>query len=391
MKVEKLERADRLNQLPPYLFAEIDRMKSDAAKKGLDIISLGIGDPDLPTPPHIIEALSEAAKDPANHQYPSYVGMIPFRQAVADWYKQRFGVDLDPEREVLSLIGSKEGIAHISLAFINPGDVSIVPDPAYPVYHAGTVFAGGETVTMPLLPENQFLPDLEDLKRGVLRRAKLLFLCYPNNPTAAVATEEFFTQAVEFAREHQVILVHDAAYSEMYFDGVQTLSILQIPGAKEVAVEFHSLSKTYNMTGWRVGFAVGNEDVLAGLGAIKTNVDSGIFQAVQHAGIAALTGDQSCVEEMRRTYERRRDVMVKGLQSIGLNPNKPSATFYVWIPVPKKYTSLEFTAHILKETGVVITPGNGFGETGEGFVRMALTQTEERIQEAVDRIQKAGF
>jgi LL-diaminopimelate aminotransferase len=301
MKVEKLERADRLNQLPPYLFAEIDRMKTDAAKKGLDIISLGIGDPDLPTPAHIIEALTEAAKDPANHQYPSYVGMIPFRQAVADWYKQRFAVDLDPEREVLSLIGSKEGIAHISLAFINPGDVAIVPDPAYPVYHAGTVFAGGETVTMPLLAENQFLPDLEDLKRGVLRRAKLLFLCYPNNPTAAVATEEFFTQAVEFAREHEVILVHDAAYSEMYFDGVQTLSILQIPGAKEVAVEFHSLSKTYNMTGWRVGFAVGNEDVLAGLGAVKTNVDSGIFQAVQHAGIAALTGDQSCVEEMRRT------------------------------------------------------------------------------------------
>ncbi|MBI2880080.1 MAG: LL-diaminopimelate aminotransferase [Candidatus Tectomicrobia bacterium] len=387
----KLERAERLNRLPPYLFAEIDRMKTEAAKKGLDIISFGIGDPDLPTPPHIVEALNAAAQNPANHQYPAYEGLRAFRHAVAEWYKGRFEVELDPEREVLILIGSKEGIAHLPLAFLNPGDVSIVPDPGYPVYHAGTVFAGGESVKMPLLAENGFLPDLEDLKRGVLRRAKLLFLNYPNNPTAAVATEEFFAQAVECAREHEIILVHDAAYSEMYFDGVKTRSVLQTPGAKEVSVEFHSLSKTYNMTGWRVGFAVGNADVLSGLGAIKTNVDSGVFQAIQEAGVTALKGDQSCVEEMRRVYERRRDLMVEGLQSLGLQPNRPSATFYVWIPVPKKYTSLEFTAHLLRETGVVITPGNGFGEAGEGFVRMALTRGEERIQEALERIRNAGF
>lgn len=386
-----LYRAERLKRLPPYLFAEIDRMKSEAAKTGLDIISFGIGDPDLPTPSHIIEALEKGAQNPANHQYPSYEGMLTFRQAVADWYMQRFGVDLDPEREVLSLIGSKEGIAHISLAFINPGDVAIIPDPAYPVYHAGSVFAGGETVSMPLEAENDFLPDLEDLKRSVLQRARLLFLNYPNNPTAAVATEDFFSQAVEFAREHEIILAHDAAYSEMYFDGVQTRSIMQTPGAKDVAVEFHSVSKTYNMTGWRIGFVVGNAEVLAGLGAVKTNIDSGAFQAVQEAAIAALTGDQSCVEEMRSTYEKRRNILIEGLQSLGLEANKPSATFYVWFPVPEKYSSIDFTAHLLKETGVVVTPGNGFGEAGEGFVRMTLTQTEERIREALERIRNAGF
>ncbi len=386
-----LERADRLKRLPPYLFAELDRMKTEAGKTGLDIISFGVGDPDLPTPPPIIEALEAGGRNPVNHQYPSYEGMPSFRQAVADWYKGRFDVDLDPEREVLSLIGSKEGLAHISLAFINPGDVAVIPDPAYPVYEAGAVFAGGEVVAMPLLPENDFLPDLEDLKRGVLKRTQLLFLNYPNNPTAAVATEAFFAQAVEFAREHDVVLVHDAAYSEMYFDGVTTPSILQTPGAKAVAVEFHSVSKTYNMTGWRIGFVVGNADVLSGLGAVKTNVDSGAFQAVQEAAVAALTGDQSCVDEMRSVYERRRDVMVEGLRGLGLAPNQPSATFYVWVPVPEKYTSMEFTAHLLRETGVVVTPGNGFGVNGEGFFRLALTQSEERILEGLERIRNAGF
>lgn len=386
-----LDRAERLKLLPPYLFAEIDRMKAEAAKTGLDIISFGIGDPDLPTPSHIIEALDRGAQDSKNHQYPSYEGMLSFRRAVVGWYEKRFGVDLNPEDEVLSLIGSKEGIAHISLAFINPGDVAIVPDPAYPVYHAGVVFAGGETVSMPLEAEYGFLPDLEGLKRNVLKRAKLMFLNYPNNPTAAVATESFFSEAVEFAREHEIILVHDAAYSEMFFDGVQTRSILQTPGAKDVAVEFHSVSKTYNMTGWRVGFVAGNKEVLAGLGAVKTNIDSGVFQAVQEAAIAALTGDQLCVEQMRSTYEKRRDHLVEGLQSLGLKAQKPSATFYVWFPTPEKYSSIEFTAHLLKETGVVVTPGNGFGDAGEGFVRMTLTQTEERIQEALERIRNAGF
>lgn len=384
-------RAERLKRLPPYLFAELDRMRQEAIERGETIVNLGIGDPDLPTPPHIVESLKRAAENPAYHRYPSYEGMPRFREAAAAWYRDRFGVELDPRREVLSLIGSKEGLGHLPLAFIDPGDVALIPDPAYPVYAAGVVFAGGHPVRMPLLPEDAFLPDLEDVKIGDVRRAKLLFLNYPNNPTAAVAPEEFFAQVVTFAKEYHLIVAHDAAYSEVAFDGYRPLSFLQTPGAKEVGVEFHSLSKTFNMTGWRVGFAVGNEQVLSALGAVKTNVDSGVFQAVQEAAITALTGEQGCVEEMRQVYGRRRDLMLKGIHSLGLQAESPRATFYVWIRVPEGYTSASFTAHLLQEAGVVTTPGNGFGEWGEGFIRVALTQDEARIEEALERIRKAGF
>jgi LL-diaminopimelate aminotransferase len=383
--------AKRLQGLPPYLFAEIDRMKQEQVKKGVDIISLGIGDPDLPTPPHIIQALAKAAADPANHRYPSYEGMLTFRKAAADWYRSRFGVTLDPATELLSLIGSKEGIGHFPLAFVDPGDVVLVPDPAYPVYHAGTLFADGEAYPMPLARSRGFLPDLDAIPGDVLKRAKILWLNYPNNPTGAVAPREFLVKAVEFARRNRLILAHDAPYSEMAYDGYRPESILSVPGAKEVAVEFHSLSKTYNMTGWRVGFAVGNAEILKGLGRIKTNLDSGVFQAVQYAGIAALTGPQQCIADNCRIYQERRDVLVGALQAMGFAVEAPKATFYLWMPVPKGFTSKSFSIEILAKAGVVLTPGSGFGAAGEGYVRAAFTVGVERIREAVQRIKKLGI
>ncbi len=387
----KVERAERLKRLPPYLFAEIDRMKRQALDEGIDIISLGVGDPDLPTPDHIIEELSPASRRPANHQYPSYEGMPAFRKACADWYAKRFGVALDPGAEVLSLIGSKEGIAHIPLAFVNPGDYTLVPEPAYPVYEIGTYFADGQPHFLPLREENDFLPDLSAVPAEIAKKARLMFINYPNNPTAACAEVDFYNEVVEFARSHDIIVCSDIAYSEMAFDGFRPVSFLNAKGAKEVGVEFHSCSKTYNMTGWRVGFAVGNAETLAGLGQIKTNIDSGVFQAVQEAGIQALTADQSCVDFMRETYQKRRDVMVEGLRKLGLRVNKPKATFYLWVQCPDGYTSSEFTAHLLQNCGVVTTPGVGFGKSGEGYIRMALTVTEERLREAIDRIKKMGF
>ncbi len=383
--------AKRLQALPPYLFAELDRMKQEQVKKGVDIISLGIGDPDLPTPPHIIQALARAAADPANHQYPSYEGMLSFRKAAADWYRVRFGVTLDPATEVLGLIGSKEGIGHFPLAFVDPGDVVLVPDPAYPVYQAGTIFAGGVPYAMPLTRASGFLPDLGAIPVDVMRRAKVLWLNYPNNPTGAVAPREFLARAVDFARTHRLILAHDAPYSEMAYDGYRPESVMSIPGAKEVAVEFHSLSKTYNMTGWRVGFAVGNAAILAGLGRIKTNMDSGVFQAVQYAGVAALTGPQECVADNCRVYQERRDVLVKGLREMGFDVQPPKATFYIWVPAPKGFTSMSFTAEVLTKAGVVLTPGSGFGPTGEGYVRAAVTVNVDRIREALERIKKLGI
>ncbi|MBI3128118.1 MAG: LL-diaminopimelate aminotransferase [Candidatus Tectomicrobia bacterium] len=391
MSVITVERAERLKRLPPYLFAMIDKMKRKAIEAGMDIISLGVGDPDLPTPGHIISELDQAARRPANHQYPSYEGMLSFRKGCADWYGKRFGVQLDPRTEVLSLIGSKEGIAHISLAFTNPGDYALVPDPAYPVYEIGTYFADGRPHFMPLREERGFLPDLGAVPTDVAKKAKLIFINYPNNPTAACAEVGFYREVVEFAKSHDLIVCSDNAYSEMSFDGYEPMSFLNAEGAKDVGVEFHSCSKTYNMTGWRIGFAVGNADVLAGLGAIKTNVDSGVFQAVQEAGLKALTADQSCVAAMRKTYQRRRDVMLEGLAELGLRANRPKATFYVWVKCPEGYTSMEFTAHLLKTCGVVTTPGVGFGKSGEGFVRMALTVEEPRLREAISRIKKAGF
>jgi LL-diaminopimelate aminotransferase len=383
-----IRKATRLEKLPPYLFAEIDKKKREVAARGVDIISLGIGDPDLPTAPHIIKALQEAAERPANHRYPDYEGLLSFRKAVTDWYKSRFNVSLDPEKEAVSLIGSKEGIAHIPLAFVNPGDVVLVPDPAYPVYNTGALFSGGEPYFMPLRKENGFLPDLEAIPESVAQRAALMWIGYPNNPTAAVAPKEFFAEVVRFAEKHNIIVCHDNAYSEVYYDGKKTPSFLEVDGAKEVGIEFHSLSKTYNMTGWRIGFAVGNAELIDGLGKIKTNVDSGIFQAVQEAGIAALSGDQSVVEDMRRICQERRDVLVRSLQAIGLTCTPPQATFYVWAEVPKGYSSASFTSKILEDTGVVVTPGNGFGAAGEGYIRFSLTVESERLREAVARLQK---
>ncbi len=380
--------ADRLRRLPPYLFAEIDRKKRDVRARGVDVIDLGIGDPDLPTPPHIVRALQAAAAKPEHHRYPSYEGMPAFRQAVARWYGRRFGVALDPETEVLALIGSKEGTAHMPLAFVNPGDVVLVPDPGYPVYSAGAWFAGGECHFMPLRRQNGFLPDLSAIPADVARRAKLMYLNYPNNPTAAVASPAFFTGVVEFARRFNLLVCHDAMYSELHFDDYEPPSFLATDGAKDVGVEFHSLSKTYSMTGWRLGFCVGNRDAVAGLGKIKTNVDSGVFQAVQEAGIAALTGPQDVAEQYRRTYQERRDIAIAGLRKLGWEVDVPKGAFFVWAPVPHRKDSREFATRLLEEAGVVVTPGVGFGPSGEGFYRIALTLGAERIAEAMERLQK---
>jgi len=385
------EKAERLKQLPPYLFKEIDRKKKEVMARGIDIIDLGVGDPDIPTPPHIIEALKKAADEPANHRYPSYSGMAAFKETVAEWYGRRFGVTLDPATEVITLIGSKEGIAHFPLAFINVGNIALVPSPAYPVYRIATLFAGGEPYTMPLLKENDFLPDLEAIPGDVADRARIMIINYPNNPTSATADPGFFSKVVAFAKKYGIIVCHDAAYTEMAFDGYKPPSFLEVEGAKEIGLEFHSLSKTYNMTGWRIGFAVGNQEAIDGLGAIKSNIDSGVFQAVQMAGMEALRGDQSCVHEMTRTYEARRDLMIKGLRDAGFAVNSPKATFYLWVQVPEGYSSASLAALLLEEAGLVVTPGNGFGEPGEGYFRIALTQTEERLSEAMDRINGLSF
>ena len=389
--MKRFEKAERLRQLPPYLFKEIDRKKAEVRSRGVDIIDLGVGDPDLPTPEHIIRALKRAADDPANHRYPSYSGLNTFKETVAEWYRERFGVVLDASTEVVSLIGSKEGIAHFPLAFINPGDLALVPSPAYPVYNIATIFAGGESFFMPLLSENRFLPDLKSIPEEIAARAKILFINYPNNPTSAIADLDFFKQIVAFAKKYDILVCHDAAYTEMAFDGYRPPSFLEVEGAKEVGIEFHSLSKTYNMTGWRIGFAVGNPIAVEGLGAIKSNIDSGVFQAVQVAGIEAIKGDQACVEEMSRIYTERRDVMVRGLRDSGFEVETPKATFYLWIKVPEGYSSAQLATRLLEEAGLVVTPGNGFGEPGEGYFRMALAQKKERLEEAVKRLKKMEF
>ncbi|WP_320169788.1 LL-diaminopimelate aminotransferase [Maridesulfovibrio sp.] len=379
--------ADRLASLPPYLFAEIDRLKAEVAAQGVDIISLGIGDPDLPTPDFIIEALYKSAQNPVNHQYPSYVGLLTFRQAVADWYKQRFNVDLDPKTEVVSLIGSKEGIAHFPLAFVNPGDLVLVASPNYPVYPVASGFAGADVQIIDLLEENDFLPDLDAIDDATWDRAKIMFVNYPNNPTSATATPEFYAKLVATAQKHNVIIVADAAYTEVYYDeDKKPISILETPGAKDVAIEFHSLSKTYNMTGWRCGMAVGNPSLVAGLGKIKENVDSGIFQAVQEAGIVALKEGEPYVKEFRKIYKERRDYVIEALEKINISCKVPDASIFVWAKTPEGYTSSEFVSKLLKETGVVVTPGNGFGKAGEGYFRISLTVDTERLKEAVSRI-----
>jgi len=380
--------ADRLKRLPPYLFAELDRKKREIQKRGVDIIDLGVGDPDLPTPAHIVRKLKQAASEPSNHHYPSYEGFLSLREAVARWYKKRFKVKLNPEKEIMCLIGSKEGIAHLPLAFLNPGDVALVPNPAYPVYSASTVIAGGNPFFMPLYKENGFLPDLKKIPKTILKKAKIMFLNYPNNPTSAVAEKAFFEEVIKFARQNNIIVCHDASYTEISFDGFSPPSILQAKGAKEVAVEFHSLSKTYNMTGWRIGFVVGNKDVISGLGKIKTNIDSGVFQAIQIAAIEALEGPQDCVIKNQMIYKQRRDLLVEGFKKLGMEITKPKATFYLWIPIPKGYSSSQYALHLLTKAGIVTTPGNGFGEFGEGYIRVALTVDKKRIKETIKRIEK---
>jgi LL-diaminopimelate aminotransferase len=386
-----METAQRIKALPPYLFAQIDKKIAEAKARGVDVISFGIGDPDLPTPEHIVKKLQEKAADPSTHRYPSYEGLSVYREAVANWYKRRFGVELNPDTEVVSLIGSKEGIAHLPLCYVDPGDVCLVPDPAYPVYAIGVLFAGGESYKMPLLEENGFLPDLEAIPADVAKKAKILYLNYPNNPTGAVADKEFFQKAVEFAKTYDIIVCHDAAYTEIAFDGYKPISFLEVTGAMDVGIEFHSLSKTYNMTGWRVGWAAGNADIVSALGRIKTNIDSGIFEALQYAGIEALEGSQDCIDENMKVYTHRRDLLVEGLKKLGWPIEKPKATIYVWAPVPAGMNSTDFAALLLDKAGVVVTPGIGYGESGEGYFRMSLTLPTERLEEGLRRIEEAGI
>ena len=386
-----IRKAKRIDELPPYLFAEIDRRKREALSRGVDLIDLGIGDPDIPTPAVIVEKLMECASKPVNHRYPNSSGMSEFREVVANWYKGRFDVKLDPAKEVVSLIGSKEGIGNIAVAFVDPGDVVLVASPCYPVYHIGTAFNGGKNYFLPLKKENAFLPDLDAIPSEIARQAKLLWINYPNNPTAAVADKSFFERVVDFANKYNVIVCHDAAYTEMGYDGYRPMSFLEVEGASEVGIEFHSLSKTFNMTGWRIGMAVGNPELVTGLAQAKSNLDSGIFQAIQEAGIEALRLGDQIVEPSRRIYQERRDVLVDGLRAVGLECEKPRATFYVWVGCPKGLLSAAFTTKLLEEAGVVTTPGNGFGEAGEGYVRFTVCVDKERLREVAERIRRVKF
>ena len=383
--------ASRIAELPPYLFAEIDAKKNELKNQGVDVIDLGVGDPDIPTPDFIIDALKVGAEDPENHRYPSYQGMRSFRVAVAQWYKERFNVDLDPDTEVVALIGSKEGIAHAPLAFIDPGDVGLYTDPGYPVYPTSISFAGGTPYALPLYKDNEFLPDLDAIPDDIKKRAQLLFLNYPNNPTTAVANDGFFKDLVDFGAKNNILICHDAAYTEIAYDGYNPPSFLQTDGAKDVGIEFHSLSKTFNMTGWRIAFAVGNKKAIAGIGKIKTNIDSGAFQAVQYAGIIALQNYKSGLADRIKIFQERRDIFCKGLDEVGLSSYPPKATFYVWFDVPHGLTSKEFSSRLLSESGIVVTPGNGFGEYGEGYARVSTTFSTERIIQAVQRLKDAKF
>ncbi|ELR98154.1 pyridoxal phosphate-dependent aminotransferase [Gloeocapsa sp. PCC 73106] len=384
--------AKRLEQIPPYLFAELDRQRDELISKGVDIINMGVGDPDQPTPEHVVTAMHQGIDDPSTHNYPPYQGTKEYRQAAATWMAKRFGVkDLDPNTEIVSSIGSKEAIHNLFLAFVEPGDYTLIPDPGYPVYRTSTIFAGGESYTMPLVAANSFLPDLSAIPEKIAQKAKLLWINYPNNPTGAIATREFFAELVDFCRKYNILLCHDHAYSEMAFDGYQPPSILEIPGAKDIAIEFHSTSKSYNMTGWRVGFVVGNATGIKGLSQVKTNVDSGVFKAIQRAAIAAFQTPDKDLTALMSVYQRRRDIIVSGLQSLGWPLQAPKATLYVWAPVPPGYTSTEFVGLLLEKCGILVPPGNGYGKAGEGFFRIALTVPDERMKEAIERIKNAGI
>ncbi len=378
--------AERLAKIGAYLFADLDRKKEELAARGVDVINLGIGDPDLPTPGHIVEALARAARDPRSHRYPAYAGSRDFREAAAEWYRRRFDVRLDPEHEVLALIGSKEGLAHLPWAVLNPGEATLVPDPGYPVYRSATILAEGEPIAVPLRSDRGFLPDLAAIPREAARRSRIFFLNYPNNPTAATASPTFFQDVVRFAQENHLFIAHDNSYSEIAYDGYRPPSFLQTDGAREVGVEFHSLSKTYCMTGWRIGFGVGNAAVIGALGRIKTNIDSGVFRAVQEAGIAALTGPEEPLRQRLEVFRRRRDRVVQALTTLGWNPPRPRATFYVWLPAPGGRTGTDFAAEVLERAGVVLTPGRGYGREGERYVRLSLTTPDDRLDEALARL-----
>ena len=387
-----MQLAKRIEKLPPYLFAEISRKIAEKRAQGVDVVSFAVGDPDIPTPSHVVDALCQAARDPANHRYPETDGLPDLRRAIARWYEQRFDVSLDPDREVLPLIGSKEGIGHIALCFIDPGDLALVPDPGYPVYSVGTMFAGGDCYSMPLTEENDFLPDLEAIPAAVARRAKLMWISYPNNPTGAVAELDFFEQVVRFAKEHGIAVCHDAPYTEVAFDGYRPVSFLQAAGAREVGAEFHSFSKSYNMTGWRIGMVVGNATMVDALMRVKSNLDSGIPQAIQRMAIAALEGPQDCIAEHNAIYQRRRDRLVAALAGMGLEVRPPKASLYLWARLPEGRTSLEFASRLLDDIGVVVTPGIGYGPHGEGYVRLSLTVPDEQMEDGLRRLAgwKAG-
>jgi len=381
-----MQLAKRIEKLPPYLFAEISRKIAEKRAQGVDVISFAVGDPDMPTPSHVVDALCQAARDPANHRYPETDGLPDLRRAIARWYERRFDVSLDPDREVLPLIGSKEGIGHIALCFIDPGDLALVPDPGYPVYSVGTMFAGGDCYFMPLTEEDDFLPDLEAIPEAVARRAKLMWISYPNNPTGAVAELDFFEQVVRFAKKHGIAVCHDAPYTEVAFDGYRPVSFLQAAGARDVGVEFHSFSKSYNMTGWRIGMVVGNATMVDALMRVKSNLDSGIPQAIQRMAIAALEGPQECIAEHNAIYQRRRDRLVAALAGMGLKVRPPKASLYLWARLPEGRTSLEFASRLLDDIGVVVTPGIGYGPHGEGYVRLSLTIPDEQMEDGLRRL-----
>ena len=376
----------RLDQLAPYPFVEISRILAEKRAAGEDVVTFGIGDPDISTPSHIIERLVQASYKPPNHRYPETDGLPEMRRAIADWYEVRFGVKLEPDKEVLPLIGAKEGIGHVALCFLDPGDIALVPDPAYPVYKVGTMFAGGESYWMPLLEENGWLPDLDAIPPEVARDARVMWLNYPNNPTAGVATREYYQKVVDFARRYDVAVLHDAAYSEVVYDGYRAPSFMEVEGAKDVGIEFHSLSKCFNMTGWRIGMAVGNADMIKALFQIKANLDSGIPQAIQEMAIEALSGPQDPIQENNAIYQRRRDKLVDVLTRLGLRVALPKACLYIWARVPDGYTSAEFARLLLEDKTIVVTPGSSYGKYGEGYIRFSLTTPDDRVDKGVERL-----
>jgi LL-diaminopimelate aminotransferase len=378
--------AERISKLEPYLFVEISRMISEKRARGEDVITFAIGDPDIPTPDHILQRLWSSAQVPANHRYPESEGLPEFRQAIADWYQARFNVSLNRDTEVLPLIGAKEGIGHAAFCYIDPGDIALVPDPGYPVYSVATMFAGGDSYYIPLTEENNWVPDLTSIPEDIARKAKILWLNYPNNPTGATAEPSFYEEVVAFAKQYDIAVLHDAPYTEIAYDGYKPVSFLETPGAMDIGMEFHSLSKTYNMTGWRVGMAVGNASMVNALMRIKSNLDSGIPQAIQEAAIEALRGPQDCIDEHVATYQRRRDRLIPILRNLGLTVSPPKASLYVWAKVPSGYSSAEFASLLLEDQNIVVTPGSGYGPSGEGYIRLSLTLSDEDLEKAIARL-----